>query len=418
MGPTINVANLFEKSRFPKNVNETLGIIAYFPFGVILAVLRVFIALNAVLLTILLNKYPYVRRSLLRIMLGVLGLIVKEKENSVPKNSRVLVSNYLSMFDHIALHLAIGTFTPTKTFSSSMAFFFGPSVCSLSNENASTESSVLKQFISNDQEKSLLLFPEGAFTSGKRALLKFSTLPAVISDSLQPVAITIKRPSFANINLSVLGSRNISEIFWFLFVPFTKFEYKLLEVINRCEEETNETLMSKVELAISQELNISTSNITKNDKEEYEKKYLLELAENARKQNRHVSLNNFKEDPEVLRMAVQVSDVLPYVPQNVIVANLRRTRSVDITITNILDGTIRYTPLPQSSKEPKTTPKKNGTEQFRRWIVYGEESKIDRRGAPAVHKKTRVTPFGSVIYVPLILTSVVVITTVSHFNTF
>lgn len=44
-------------------------------------------------------------------MLGVLGLIVKEKENSVPKNSRVLVSNYLSIFDHIALHLAIGTFT-------------------------------------------------------------------------------------------------------------------------------------------------------------------------------------------------------------------------------------------------------------------------------------------------------------------
>jgi len=33
---------------------------------------------------------------------------------------------------------------------------------------------------------------------------------------------------------------------------------------------------------------------------------------------------------------------------------LGRTRSVDITITNILDGTIRYTPLSQSSKEPKT----------------------------------------------------------------
>lgn len=30
-----------------------------------------------------------------------------------------------------------------------------------------------------------------------------------------------------------------------------------------------------------------------------------------------------------------------------------RTRSVDITITNILDGTVKYTPLPQSSKELK-----------------------------------------------------------------
>jgi len=43
-------------------------------------------------------------------MSAVLGLIVVEKENSSIKNSRVLVSNYLSLFDHIALHLATGSF--------------------------------------------------------------------------------------------------------------------------------------------------------------------------------------------------------------------------------------------------------------------------------------------------------------------
>lgn len=32
---------------------------------------------------------------------------------------------------------------------------------------------------------------------------------------------------------------------------------------------------------------------------------------------------------------------------------IERTRSVDITITNILDGTVKYTPLPQSSKTSK-----------------------------------------------------------------
>lgn len=44
-------------------------------------------------------------------MMGVLGLIVIEKNNSATKNSKVLVSNYLSIFDHVALHLAIGSFT-------------------------------------------------------------------------------------------------------------------------------------------------------------------------------------------------------------------------------------------------------------------------------------------------------------------
>lgn len=44
------------------------------------------------------------------------------------------------------------------------------------------------------------------------------------------------------------------------------YNNRLLEVIQRSEDESNETLMSRVEIAISQELNISTSNITKNDK--------------------------------------------------------------------------------------------------------------------------------------------------------
>jgi hypothetical protein len=52
-----------------------------------------------------------VARPLLRIILGVLGLIVIEKENSASKNSRVLASNSLSIFDFIALHLVTGAYT-------------------------------------------------------------------------------------------------------------------------------------------------------------------------------------------------------------------------------------------------------------------------------------------------------------------
>lgn len=62
MNPNIVVESLVEKSRFPKTVNETLGIIAYFPFGVILVILRVFIAINALFLTIILSNYPNIRR--------------------------------------------------------------------------------------------------------------------------------------------------------------------------------------------------------------------------------------------------------------------------------------------------------------------------------------------------------------------
>jgi len=51
----------------------------------------------------------------------------------------------------------------------------------------------------------------------------------------------------------------------------------------------------------------------------------LELAANARKQNKNSPLENFEGNPEILRMAAQVTDVLPYVPQNVIIANLSKS---------------------------------------------------------------------------------------------
>lgn len=52
---------------------------------------------------------------------------------------------------------------------------------------------------------------------------------------------------------------------WNIFNQYF-IHFRLLKVIERSEDETNEALMSRVEVAISLELNISTSNITKNDK--------------------------------------------------------------------------------------------------------------------------------------------------------
>lgn len=63
-----------------------------------------------------------------------------------------------------------------------------------------------------------------------KIFFRFSTLPAVVSDKLQPVVITIERPSFANISMSVLGATNYMEIFWFFFVPYTTYEYKYVNI--------------------------------------------------------------------------------------------------------------------------------------------------------------------------------------------
>lgn len=49
-------------------------------------------------------------------------------------------------------------------------------------------------------------------------------------------------------------------------------------------------------------------------------------------------------NPELMRMAGQVKEVLPDVPLAVIARDLQETRSVDSTISRLVDGIVHYVP--------------------------------------------------------------------------
>ncbi|CAG2067326.1 unnamed protein product, partial [Timema podura] len=50
-----------------------------------------------------------------------------------------------------------------------------------------------------------------------------------------------------------------------------------------------------------------------------------------------------------------VAEVLPYVPHDVILKDLVRSHSTDITISNILEGLVSYTPLTVPQTAPDTS---------------------------------------------------------------
>lgn len=94
---------------------------------------------------------------------------------------------------------------------------------------------------------------------------------------------------------------------------------------------------------------------------EYEKRYLMD--------QRRAMLRNPTESPSTSRhtridpnlemMARQVKEVLPLVPQHVIIQDLTKTRNIDYTISNILDGHVRYTPetpSPTPTTQQSSTP--------------------------------------------------------------
>jgi len=78
-----------------------------------------------------------------------------------------------------------------------------------------------------------------------------------------------------------------------------------------------------------------------------------EMEERQRPTSSTVLTNN----PEIHRMARQVKEVLPMVPYNTICTDLIKTRNVDQTITNILEGHVTYIPeTPSTTSSPPTLP--------------------------------------------------------------
>jgi ancient ubiquitous protein 1 len=61
-------------------------------------------------------------------------------------------------------------------------------------------------------------------------------------------------------------------------------------------------------------------------------------------------------DGEIRRMATQVKEVLPHVPLNAIYKDLNKTRNVDNTITNILEGRVQFVPEQAGSTSANPQP--------------------------------------------------------------
>ncbi|KAJ9598525.1 hypothetical protein L9F63_010796 [Diploptera punctata] len=343
----VEVKTLFDENRYPSGW-KALFLILYTPVGLLLATIRFLFALHVLLAASLLPQLPAVKSVILRCMCVVLGLVVKQESiTGRDENLKVLVANHISPCDHVAVHLVAGSVTPSAwDLPASLGWVLGMKDLGLRQGKDSLVANIRSHF-----EKStapLLCFPEGTTTSGKVGLLKFSQWPFSLMDAIQPVTVKIWRPPIADVAASALATGIWGDIFWFLFVPFTVFSIKFLPSMAKEERESDSQIADRTAKVIASDLGIATTQHTASDKTEYEKRYLLE-------QNQPIAVRPTS-STELQRMARQVGEVLPYVPHNVIVRDLARTRSVDVTIANILEGVVTYTPQPvESTPLPSTS---------------------------------------------------------------
>ncbi|XP_070540728.1 lipid droplet-regulating VLDL assembly factor AUP1-like isoform X2 [Ptychodera flava] len=369
------IAQLFDNSRF-QGGGSLVVIFFYFPLGLVLALLRIFIGLQVFLISCILPKFLMIRSFVLRVMCGVLGLVittegVKNRERDAP----VLVTNHISPLDHLAVDLVFPSIMPS-VWDLPWALMWA---LGYRDMGAKRGREVLIQKAKEHCEENsvpLLTHPEGATTNGKKALLKFSTWPFSLDQPVQPIVITVKRP-LIGINTSTLGSRWWQDVFWFFFSPFSVFHLRVLPVMALAEPESVDEFTKKVQGLMAKELNMVTTNYTSADKVEYAKKVLFtpprrnippgavrrtqppsQSQQSARSApssrfTSHSSSSGSSND-RLSIMTKQVQEVLPHVPAEVIQKDLYTTQCVDTTITNILEERVQFTPVdftpPSSSK--------------------------------------------------------------------
>lgn len=94
--------------RFSENVQEFLCLFLYLPFGVILFIIRLLVALIVLLLGYILPNTEVFQHVLYKLTCFVLGITVNLKNPKQREDVEVYVSNCLSHFDHLAVHSATG----------------------------------------------------------------------------------------------------------------------------------------------------------------------------------------------------------------------------------------------------------------------------------------------------------------------
>ncbi|XP_018325291.1 ancient ubiquitous protein 1 [Agrilus planipennis] len=355
--PNVQIQQLYEYERFPESRVNVLTLVLYFPFGILLFLLRlVFVFLPVYIATFILNDAPFVEQILRRLLYIALGITSKVEKSEKLNRGAIYISNYASPFDHLVLiSEAECQGVSKKKFRPLLAKVFGTNGPTINPNNLESTRKEINDYLSYEQKSSLLIQPEGKMTNGM-TLIKFKLWPFNVCTKVYPVVIKINRP-IVNCSLSTITSNIWSDAFYYMFSLKTEYKVKVLPPVEK-KGMTDDEFAEEVRKQMAAALKVSLVDYTASDLEEYEKRYLADLERNSASQHHSSSGGNAVAQPSPLMqtMAHQVKDILPLVPLKVIYKDLVKTRSVDLTVANILDGHVFYIPETQPASSSSMSP--------------------------------------------------------------
>ncbi|XP_058653460.1 lipid droplet-regulating VLDL assembly factor AUP1 isoform X2 [Onychostoma macrolepis] len=346
---TRGIEQMFDFQRLPNDRFILLLLLLYSPVGVCLMLLRIFIGVHVFLVSCALPD-SIVRRFIVRIMCSVLGLHVRQDSPRLrDKTARLYICNHVTHFDHNIINLLTSCNTPLLEGPVGfLCWARGFMELGQGVQSRAELTETLRRYCSSPAALPLLLFPEEDTTNGRNGLLKFSSWPFAVSDTIQPVALLVKRPFVA---VNTPESSWLTELLWTFFVPFTVYHVRWLPPMSEEDGESHQEFASKVQELLATKLGVVSTQITKADKAEQIKRKRHTAAQTAHSNlgarprtvaQGFLGTNAGAEDSRVARMAQQVKEVLPDVPLSVITRDLLQTNCVDTTITNLLESTDQF----------------------------------------------------------------------------
>ncbi|OCT96447.1 hypothetical protein XELAEV_18008653mg [Xenopus laevis] len=342
-----SLESMLELQRFPRNPFSLVLLLLYFPFGLCLFLIRLFIGAHVFLVSCVLPDSVF-RRILLRVMSSVLGVYVSHSElRPWDQRGKILICNHRTAFDHSVISRIAPCCSPSVSCAPGFLCWARGflELGALGSRTQLMES--LKHYLSQPGGAPLLLFPEEDTTNGRTGLLHFSSWPFSLSDSVQPLSLTVQRPLIA---VAVSGCSWVTELFWLLFIPFTVYQVRWLPSVCRLPRESDEDFACRVQQIVSLSLGVVATRHTAADRAEYVKRRRCELP----------APKSQPLSPTHIQMAQHVKEVLPQVPLSAIHRDLGHTGCVDTTITNFLEGRVTFV-----AEEEETTGAAEGTSKSR-----------------------------------------------------
>ncbi|CAI4224844.1 unnamed protein product [Auanema sp. JU1783] len=323
----IPLKELFDMDRISSPTSRLL-VFLYSPVGFFVFLCRIFLGLHTFFVACLLRKSTVLRTAVLRIMCALLGIIVKQEGERDP-SVKLISANHVSALDHLAVDLVESCILPSVwDIPSILRWCFGYADFGA----RSGRDELVRQGRKHIQtsELPILSLPEGAITSGKSALLKFSTWPAEVSDSIQPISLHVWRP--IQVNSSILGATWWSDVFWFMFLPMTVIHLKWLPVLRRNEDESVEDFSKRLSKSIAEDLSIQSSSWTNLDAAEAVKRRFRAAVNASAAKKKPLDPRKMDE------IAMRIKQSHPKIPLLVIRWDLDKTKDYNETIERIKSG--------------------------------------------------------------------------------